>query len=235
MNGYPTMPPQVLDVAGDATGGIPPQMRCLPPDLYGELVESHPNGWAAFESCDEGLFVLQGFGSPPVTSQTAADALFEQYGQSLFGFPGAVVTDVGPCCPDSEEQCLRILVDAWAFNFYEALAYANELLGGLSDVCIGVQVFAIGDLGPRCESGDPTCGPVTCGDAPPYVPEAPRIPVDTEESQGVCAHDGDCRVDTGRCIDFNTPEGPKGPVAGCPDAPLHCGCVEERCSWFEQG
>ena len=241
VGGDPTMTdPGVFDVPIDSTTGGPPlpEMLCLPPELHGDPVQTHPSGWTAFEGCAGDDFILHTFGESPLVSEAEVEGLFEQYEQSMLGFPGALGVGQGECCEGADERCLSVLVEAWNFDFGEALAYANELFAGVDGGCLGVRVLLVGDLGPRCEESDPDCGPLYCNEPPPYDPGAPRFPVETEESEGICTHDGDCYISNQRCIDFNTPPSKKGPFGGnCAgiDDPLYCGCVEDECRWYEQG
>lgn len=133
--------PGVLDINVDDTTGPLPEIVCLPPDLHGPPVETHPNGWTAFEGCVDGELILQTFGEPPLISQAEIDPVYAQYGQSLLGLPGAYADFVTPCCTSPDALCLGVMVEPSDFEIGEALAYLNELFALLPEGCVAVKVI----------------------------------------------------------------------------------------------
>jgi hypothetical protein len=106
----------------------------------------------------------------------------------------------------------------------------------VSNRALRVSVELQGLTGPRCEGEASDCGPVPYdADRAPAVPET-RVPVDPLPTDGpACAHDGDCVVNgCGNECDHWTLGGAAGT---CPYltklADAYCGCVDERCAWFQ--
>lgn len=132
--------PGVLDFNVDETTGPLPELLCLPPGLHGPAIESHRNGWTAFEGCVEDELILQTSGEPPLITQDQIDPVYAQYGQSLLGLPGAYTQFVTPCCVSPEELCLGVLAEPSDFDIGEGLAYLNELFAVLPEGCVGVKV-----------------------------------------------------------------------------------------------
>ncbi|HAA54781.1 MAG TPA: hypothetical protein DCE42_08480 [Myxococcales bacterium] len=94
-------------------------------------------------------------------------------------------------------------------------------------------------LKPRCYFNDPKCLPVpyTKAGALSYRPKGRRFPIRGKfKGRGRCQHDGDC-VKGGcgnHCVSYKTP----GFAAICPYytalSHAYCGCVKNRCMWFNQ-
>ena len=133
--------PGVLDIHVDETTGPLPEISCLPPGLYGVPIETHSSGWTAFEACVPGELILQTSGGPPLISQEQIIPVYEQYGQSLLGLPGAYAEFVTPCCASPDENCLGVLAEPDEFDIGEGLAYLNELFALLPEGCVGVKVI----------------------------------------------------------------------------------------------
>jgi hypothetical protein len=112
--------------------------------------------------------------------------------------------------------------------------HAND--AKLADRALRISVRLEGLTGPRCAKGEPECGPL------PYTEKntrpAPQVrmpvdPVDTETEP--CTYDGECVANgCGNECDHWTLGGAAGT---CPFIlkleNAYCGCVAERCAWFE--
>lgn len=235
-----------LDIfPSDTSSGPIVEELCIPAELHGLALESHPNGWVAFEGCDGDSLILETAGAPPLLSADALEPVADQYLVPLFGLPGAQSTGLGLCCDfDESALCLRANINRWDLQLNESLAYVGELFAGLRGGCIGVRLELVGAEGPRCEVDDPQCLPVpvcdgvpksACCDAPPFDPGAARLPVAPELSAGFCDGDGECLVHGVSCQDYMSPQGPV--LESCTEAISNafCGCVSGSCTWYEQG
>lgn len=135
-------------VTGDVDTGptgfdLPPEPHCMPLELFGPLIVTHPGGWAAFSSCDGASYILQTAGEPAFLTTEEVTPLSMQYGQALFGMPGAAATGMGPCCEGQAGQCLTVDVQAADVQLEESLAYAAELFAGLDPGCVGVRLQVV--------------------------------------------------------------------------------------------
>ena len=116
-----------------------PEVVCIPPELYGPVLEVHPSGWMAFAGCEPDTVILQEPGEPALISQGEVEAVSATYGMALFGMPGAVATGVDLCCADGMAYCLTVDVQSAELQLNESVAYANELFASLQGGCIGVR------------------------------------------------------------------------------------------------
>nr|MDQ3035922.1 hypothetical protein [Myxococcota bacterium] len=138
-------------------------------------------------------------------------------------------------CLHYEGNLCEHRVEALAQRIRDAIAADPEL----SAPRIELGISLAGRLGPRCDADDPECVPVAYQSELRWSPRGGRrlgpLP---EYSGGQCAHDGDCVVGGcgNHCMSWE--HGGAHEAATCEGysfrEPIYCGCVDDRCAWFEQ-
>lgn len=130
------------------------------------------------------------------------------------------------------------LCDVHILERYQRLRAVIAEDGALADARIEISLSLAGQLGPRCEAGDPACLPVPY-DGGTYDPDRGRRGgAFASHSAGACSHDGECMVMGcgNHCLSWD--HGGANAGATCEgyafEHPVFCGCVEGECGWFSQ-
>jgi hypothetical protein len=169
----------------------------------------------------------------------------------LLAIPGVIGIETTLCCGKLPVPpvCLGLYFQS---HTTPSAAILDLVSGRIRDAgfgCIGVNLEMIGIEAPRCSPGDDAgCGPVPmcpallpggacCQTLAPYMEGSTRTPLpNAEYNIGSCGNDGDCfRNGAGNhCTSWTTP----GFIAASVCAPAlstaHCGCVQNKCTWFTQ-
>ncbi len=99
-----------------------------------------------------------------------------------------------------------------------------------------LELELVGARGPRCESDDPACGPTPYLPArAEYRPDRPRILIYpfSRDAGAECRWDGECSGGQG-CRPWNTDVFIETLELRTAQQDAFCGCVEQRCQWFDQ-
>jgi hypothetical protein len=166
------------------------------------------------------------------------------------------VSGLGACCSplvatEAKVLCLKFWAAFCRAPMSTVVRSVDYVLRrhGLADVRVGVDVSLKGEVGPRCEPTDPSCGPLPDWQGDAALAQqtgcvAGRVRVgrpDSEPQGGACAHDGECLIGARgcaeRCVRWDEPASFEA-CAGVdfPNQhrrpPIYCGCVEGHCDWF---
>lgn len=230
-----------------AHGEIPPpteaQQRCLERarsgDVFPESVGAFTRGTCV--SAHECVFVRNGsLENDDASIRRIHVAVSPEFAQV------ELPVSIGLCDPpeaNSPRRCLGLSGRLCRVDTTELLLRVEGLLAsaGQDDVPLGIVLNLYGAAGPRCEAADSACLPRAYqdSDAAAYEADSSREPTSNDGlaryGRGVCDQDGDCIVagcgnhcvswwndiEAGTCEGYDAPE-------------TFCGCVENRCQWFEQ-
>lgn len=186
-------------------------------------------------------FVL-GTGEPATEAQQAAFA--QAHIAEFFAIDGVVgAGGSGLCCiedkVDPNDFCvpfqLRLCTTALP-AFIDKIRALQAQDTNVANRAMRVLVELQGLTGPRCEADAPDCGPIPYDSKVGATPPEQRTPVHPVPADGkACTYDGECVANgCGNECDHWT----RGGAAGtCPYLTeltnAFCGCVEERCAWFQ--
>lgn len=138
-------------------------------------------------------------------------------------------------CLHYEGNLCEVHVEALARTLRAAIA-ADPVL---PTPRIELAISLAGALGPRCEDRDPECVPIPYAGGAAWTPRGGRrLGPLAGYSGGDCVHDGDCVVGGcgNHCMSWE--HGGAHEAATCEGysfrEPVYCGCVDDRCAWFEQ-
>lgn len=167
--------------------------------------------------------------------------LHEQFGLSHMG--------MGLCCdgvnapPETQSYwCGRVNIVACSTTLSDFAKAIEDMRAkdGPDALPLGLSIRIDGarNKGPRCTPEDPKCGPSKPRLAPPYRPQLPRKTL-PNTGRGTCTHDGDCNpvgCEHDACWSWQsgTMYGECFYPSSSPKYPLYCGCIEGKCSLFEQ-
>ncbi len=217
--------------------GAAPALSCDPEQQLGRLSSALPE----FEAlgCEGRGYVLLGPGREQADVHDLS-MLHQAIGSDAFALEGVRGTGHGLCCAAEAAAmaggCVRIYLDQCGASVDEVSAFVKEraVRAGLQERRLRVCVLLSGRSGPRCQPGDPQCGPITYQGAR-YVPSRSRTPVYGLRG-GACAHDGDCLLGGcgNECQSWVEPEVESLCIGSSKLSDAFCGCVAGHCLWFSQ-
>jgi hypothetical protein len=218
-------------------------LACLRRAQDGELQGELPAELAGFRVTAISRGVHLHRDGRPIVDRAEETRLMDRYVPAAVASGGTESARFHSSCPDADQgSCIK--TSLWVCRRSVA-SYATWLAGvtenvGLGDVGLSVDVEFAEAQGPTCRQG-PACTPVALHSSRHYRydPDLGRKPVDQRRawglsSWGTCADDGDCEKDGNKCVTWYLRGGWSDLLYVEEHAPTFCGCVEHRCTWFQQ-
>ena len=180
----------------------------MPEQVRGaELPDEDIPGYRVYEGCDGGFFVEHSGEFVGADSETVVE-IREGADSLLVGQMDIISTGVGACCEEQgfDNTCIVVTANVSTFDLDATMEWFAEEFAD-EDRCFGIKFELVGNEAPRCEEDDPECLPLPvcagyegsidaeCCQAPPFDPDADRIPIATDPvTDQACSHDGECVV-----------------------------------------